>query len=206
MNYLIMSPARCGSSWLQTTILETLKLNYVADFNPENYPNWTAEQLASQTTPWCGKLFTDEIEIYKKPVEWWQEHAHVVFIYRQDILDHFLSFIFARTSKVFNIIDNEQQPVYSSITILEEDYQFYKNIWDKFTKFTLPEDVKTLTYENMKSDIHQILDNPAEVTMKKLLTFEQKVELLNTNINVIIDRLQEITGIENIREYKWQRY
>lgn len=206
MNYLIVSPARCGSSWLQNTIVSTLNINYVKDFNWENYPDFTAEQIINQKSPWCGKLFTDEIHLYNKPIDWWASHATLVFLYRKDILDHFLSFVFARHSKIFNI-DNGHTPVYNKVTILDDDYLFYESIWNSFVSFDLPDTVDILTYENMKADVKSLLNTtPAEISMKKLLTFDEKIQLLNTDINVVKRKLEDITGIENIRDFKWGHF
>lgn len=200
-NILIVSPARCGSSWVQTTLQRSLNLKYVNDFNNDNYKNYSAEDIVSQSTPWIGKLFTDEIEIYQKDLSWWEQYADIIYLYRQDLLDHFLSFAFATSSRVFN---SESDVKHDPIQITSEDYDLYANIWKKFTKI-VPTNTTIFTYETMQSDVHNYLHTtPADVDMRKLLTYEQKCALLNTPVHEIEQQLINITGIQDLRNYTWQ--
>lgn len=133
-NIVLVNPARCGSSWLTTAFEQTLnynnfnaatandiKENWVR-FNGKsvNVYKWSLEEkieLINNSTPYIVKVFTDnmvDLTLFK--------NADYVWLYRKDIVEHYLSFYYAIKSGVFNIgqYDNYNQPIF------EEDKKFTK--------------------------------------------------------------------------------
>ena len=66
-NYIIISPARCGTSWVQDTIQRTLNYTGLPDLILEyiDFP----ELILDATSPWIAKLFTDECYKFSVPME-----------------------------------------------------------------------------------------------------------------------------------------
>ena len=81
-------------------------------------------------------------------------------MYRSNILDHFLSFIFATKTSIYN---STSEQIYPSIKITDKDFVFYKNIWDNFIKIK-PYGI-ILKYETMQNDICQILPNEYDASI-----------------------------------------
>ena len=196
-NYIIISPARCGTSWVQDTIQRTLNYTGLPDLILENidFP----ELILDATSPWIAKLFTDEYYKFSVPMEWWCKFATPIFMYRSNILDHFLSFIFATKTSIYN---STSEQIYPSIKITDKDFVFYKNIWDNFIKIK-PYGI-ILKYETMQNDICQILPNEYDASnFIKLIEYDKKLNLLTSSIKDIKSNLKSITGLKNLENFIW---
>ena len=196
-NYIIISPARCGTSWVQETIQRTLGYTSLPDLILENidFP----KSIINAQSPWVAKLFTDEYCKFNVPINWWFQFGNPIYMYRSNIVDHFLSFAFATKTTIFN---SQTKLKYNNIMITNEDFKLYENIWKNFIKIK-PQGI-ILKYETMFSDICQLVpENYNRSTFTKLLKYSEKIKLINLPIKNIEYELKLITKVKDLYNFIW---
>ena len=154
-NIVVVTPARCGSSWLVTNIAQKLGHNSFplalseSDIEHKHLTYEQRIQILLTKQPYVTKVFCDgpDIDLHRL-----QENTEFVWLARKNKLEHFLSMTFAIDTGVFNIHEGEtyQQPetlkfkdhhIDAYERVLEGQKKFYQKYKDLF-KYEL-------TYEEM---------------------------------------------------------
>lgn len=164
-NKVIITPARCGSSWLTNAFEQTYNYN---NFNAamssslaENIVRINGEsrdvskltqqekiKLVNKSEPYVVKIFTDEmadLDLFK--------NAEYIWLYRKNRQEHYLSYYFSLKTNIYNL-DKEEKQSYKTPSFdldrnftkfyckqMKEELEVYEKIKDKI-------DVK-IAYEDL---------------------------------------------------------
>lgn len=145
-NIVVVTPARCGSSWLVSNIAHKLGHNSfplaLSEADSKNKHLTLEQRIEKLLTkqPYVTKVFCNgpDIDLHRL-----KENTEFVWLQRNNKLEHFLSLTFAMDTKVFNIHEGEtyKQPetlkfkyyhIEAYDRILEGQKRFYYKYKDLF--------------------------------------------------------------------------
>lgn len=130
-NIVIVTPARSGSSWLVNAFENIYNYNAMPlflsegdDYNHELNLVSRIEILRSKK-PFVTKVFTDQMIDLTMLQD---NKTEFVWLYRKNIIEHFLSNVIAWKTKVYNIHKHETYIPIEDLVITQEEINTYINI------------------------------------------------------------------------------
>ena len=135
-NYVIVSPARCGSTWLICGLEYKYKLNNFNECfsieesqiridgetsNLKNYNQAEKILIIKTHTPYIVKVFTDSIIDLNLLSD---KDTLFIWLYRKNLAEHVLSFYFAMKTKIFNIEKDQVYQTPDKFDPIEKDKNF----------------------------------------------------------------------------------
>mgnify|MGYP001197621403 CR=1 FL=1 len=210
-NYVIVNPARCGSTWLVCGLEHKYKLNNFNDcfgkgtgdvriagekINLKNYTESEKLFIVTRNTPYIVKIFTDSM---MDLVHFEDNNTRFIWLYRKSLAEHFLSFYFARKTEIFNLHENpwdflpspspyniEKEANYQTpdFNPTEDDKNFYLDILEKQER-AYEKYQHMFNVEIAYEDLFE--NNPWDITLSstlKLNTYKQEwIDWAEKNIN-----------------------
>ena len=189
-NIIIVTPARCGSSWL------------VSSFGRENY-NEHALSLSETTNdadaglllqqridilklqkPFITKVFTDEmidLALLK------DDDVEFIWLYRRNRVEHFLSNVLSCRTNVFIIHAHESYDPPNTLDITDNDVDVYENIvqceketYNKYKDWFTYEIAYEDLFTNNPWNFKHTSTKPVKLNHYKPEWIEQATNILNT--------------------------
>ena len=214
-NYIIITPARCGSSWLSSGLEKMYKLNYLDYTNNTVRLKTSTDNLDAldneekivyfkKQLPFLIKLYVDDMP--KSCITYGCTDTQFIWIYRKNLAEHFLSFYFAQKSGVWARIASEQMQAHAfnyntqdiEFAPTEKDKNFYINIFNKQKEVYAQYKTLFQTHPNVEIAYEDLFkNNPWGITedIATELTGQKKLNTYTVNqiewAKNFIDRISE---------------
>lgn len=199
-NVVVVSPARCGSSWLMD-YLSNIGYNNQQEFFRENCnlsKKYMYAQYQKLQSPFCLKLFTDEITDYSVDLNKFT-NSSLWLLYRSNIIEHFVSTVVAKYTKQWNRTAG-QHVVNASITLTNADYGRYAYMHRRFVNIAKYGGWNNvITYEDLFSYIPDYFGQPNNSAVVKVSTIDDKLNMFTAPIDY--DRLKTITNCDDLYNF-----
>lgn len=128
-NIVIVTPARSGSSWLVSSFgRENYNEQPLSLSETNNDKKLSLQQridILNSNKPFVTKVFTDEmidLELLK------DNDVEFIWLYRRNLVEHFLSNVLAWRTQVFNLHQHEWYWPPTTLNITDDDLNIYENI------------------------------------------------------------------------------
>jgi len=194
-NIFIISPARCGSSWVAGA-LENAGYHNLFEFFNYDGDSLSYKLNRDGTSPYVAKVFTDELAKYPDQLNF-NYYGQTWLMYRRNLVEHFLSFAVAMRTKQYNLSSNDTTE-FVEITLNEVDYSYYNMILTQFVNYIADKSFdQIIAYEDMHQDVPALIGDKFKAPdIVKVSTQSQKMSMLTNNID--INRLEQIARDLNI--------
>ena len=202
---VVVSPARCGSTWAMDFFEKHEYKNYKEFFRDKC--NLDKELLYNTVKtlqqPYCWKIFTDEIEYFDIDVNKLSTNTRW-FVYRSNIVEHFISFQVAMHTKQFNRNVNHAVKITDEkIVLVETDYEDYKFMFDSMCSVYKKYDWDgVFEYETLFQELPDLVELIDLSDLVKVSSLEHKLQMFTNTKDTIARKLAESLQIDNVYDYK----